>query len=69
MHSFRRTFPAPFSSLTARSDFAANERFAPKVEDKPPFDKDLIMRLYQGLPAANQRAVDTNRRARKNPTE
>jgi hypothetical protein len=60
--------PVPFSSLTARSDYAANDRFAPKPRNEfTAREQRLIEELLQFMSKSRARIVDAHRRARQNP--
>jgi hypothetical protein len=60
--------PVPFSSLTARSDFAANERFAPEDPNEYTLEEQrLIQMLLDNMSESAKRTVKAVTAARQNP--
>jgi len=62
--------PTPFSSLTSRSDFAVNRKFAPKAPNEyTNLEQSLIEKLKRGMSRSRARIVDAHKRGRLTPNK
>lgn len=62
--------PVPFSSLTSRSDFAANRKFAPEPPNEyTSSEQALIELLKRGMSRSRARIVDAHKRGRLTPNK